>query len=361
MDLATKYRPLSFCEVVGQTHVTAILQSQIENKNTVHAYIFAGPSGDGKTTTARIFANTLNGNKGGIIEIDGASNNGIENIRELRETCQFKPIGTPYKIYIVDECHMLSTGAFNGLLKTLEEPPSHCIFILCTTDPHKIPATIISRCQRFDFRRISDENIANRLNDIIALENMEIIEENCGSKDAVADIDWAIKEGIKVIDCDREVVNYIAKLAEGGLRRAITLLDTCLNYPADLSLDVVCNIIGVSSQITVYSLYKAIAFKNYQTDIINIIEKESANGRDLKILFKQLVEFSIDLCKYVATSNEYITKIPSNMLKNIEEDFAEWGLEDFIEVVDKLLAINNSIKYETDLKTILIGELLTIW
>lgn len=362
MDLAVKHRPKYFNEVVGQSHVTEILESQIKNSNIAHAYIFAGPSGDGKTTTARIFANTLNNNGGGIIEIDGASNNGIENIRELRDSCQFKPIGTPYKIYIIDECHMLSTGAFNGLLKTLEEPPSHCIFIMCTTDPHKIPATILSRCQRFDFRRISDYDIEQRLKAIIDMENGELIEAKCGSIDAMVDIEWAKKEGIDVIDCDTSVVEYIARLADGGMRSGITLLDTCLNYPGDLDLEVISNILGVSSHNTLFDLYKSVAFRQGTTEgIVNIIESESRKGRDLKVLFKQLLEFSIDICKFLTTGDLTITKIPSDMIHKIQDEFAEWGLEDFLNVTDKLIDVGNSIKYETDIKTILIGELITLW
>lgn len=350
MDLAVQYRPREFKDVVGQEAITKILEAQIENNDIKHSYIFAGPSGDGKTTTARIFANELNDGKGGIIEIDGASNNGVDNIRDLRDSCQFKPIGSRYKVYIIDECHMLSIGAFNGLLKTLEEPPEHCVFILCTTDPQKIPATIISRCQRFDFRRISTELIADRLKYIVENENITMTLNHTETE-----------EDIKAILVDNDVYNYIARLSNGGMRRAITMLETCINYPGVLSVEVASNILGVASDDVVYELYKAVARNQQEDKIIEIIDRESSKGADLKLLFKSLVEMSVRICKMWVMGTKEAGEFTLRQREEIDDEFVNWGINDHLKVLDALLEVQQRIKYETDIKTLLIGELITLW
>ena len=163
MNLATKYRPKKFGDLVCQDNVKIVLQNQIDLNEFKQAYLFCGSAGTGKTTSARIFANEINKGEGRIVEIDGASNNGVDNIRNLIDNCKMKSLDGTYKVFIIDEVHMLSIGAFNALLKILEEPPKGTIFILCTTDPQKIPATILSRVQRFDFKRIPTQRIMNRL------------------------------------------------------------------------------------------------------------------------------------------------------------------------------------------------------
>ena len=223
MALYRKFRPLKFSEVVGQEHIEATLKNQVLNNRVGHAYLFSGGRGSGKTSTAKILARAINclnpqdgepcneceickaaisGNLVDITEMDAASNNGVDNIREIREEVEFIPTSAKYRVYIIDEVHMLSTGAFNALLKTLEEPPAHVIFILATTEPQKLPATILSRCQRFDFKRISAEDITKRLKYICESINIQI-EDNA--------------------------LKIISDLADGAMRDAISILDRCVS------------------------------------------------------------------------------------------------------------------------------------
>ena len=225
--LYRKWRPQKFEDMVGQTAVTKTLKNAIIHHKTSHAYLFTGPRGTGKTSAAKIFAKAINclnpkdgepcndcllckgiteGTIGDVIEIDAASNNGVEEIRDIRDKARYAPTQATYKVYIIDEVHMLSTGAFNALLKTLEEPPKNVIFILATTEPHKIPATIISRTQRFDFRRITNDEIIQRLRYI--LEQEEIAYEE-------------------------EALSVIARCANGGMRDALSLLDQVISFSDD--------------------------------------------------------------------------------------------------------------------------------
>ena len=218
------YRPKTFEDVVGQEHIVKTLKNQIKNNNIGHAYLFSGTRGTGKTSTAKIFAravnclnpineepcneceiciDTLNDNIMDIVEIDAASNNSVDDIRELRESVKYTPSKAKYKVYIIDEVHMLSQGAFNALLKTLEEPPSYVIFILATTEPHKIPATILSRCQRFDFKRVSSKDIADRMSYICEKEN---------------------------IQAEDKALSLIARNSQGALRDALSILDQCMSF-----------------------------------------------------------------------------------------------------------------------------------
>ena len=221
--LYRKFRPMKFSEVVGQEHVEKTLKNQIKNGRIGHAYLFTGGRGSGKTSTAKILARAVNclnvqdgepcneceicksaisGSLVDITEMDAASNNGVDNIRDIREEVEFIPTSAKYRVYIIDEVHMLSTGAFNALLKTLEEPPAHVIFILCTTEPQKLPATIISRCQRFDFKKISIPNIMKRLKYICDESNIKI---------------------------EESAQRLIAKLSEGAMRDAVSILDRCVS------------------------------------------------------------------------------------------------------------------------------------
>ena len=208
--LATKYRPRTFKDVVCQDNIKKVLTNQLETGEVKQAYLFAGSAGTGKTTSARIFANEVNGGKGKPIEIDGASNNGVDNIRNIIDDCRMKSLDSKYKVYIIDEVHMLSIGAFNALLKVLEEPPKGVIFILCTTDPHKIPATILSRVQRFQFKRIPQNEVVKRLQYVLQQEGK--------------------------ITYDMEALQYIAKLADGGMRDALMKLDTVLGYTSKITM-----------------------------------------------------------------------------------------------------------------------------
>lgn len=362
MNLALKYRPKDFSDVIGQNNIVGILSNQLKTGNVKQAYLFTGPAGDGKTTTARILANALNEGKGGITEIDAASNNGVDNIRELRDNVKFKPMDTKYRIYIIDEVHMLSIGAFNGLLKTLEEPPKHGIFILCTTDPQKIPATILSRCQRFDFKRISVNDIVARLNYIIGMENQDLIYNLGGDQDAVADPEWAKQEGISLIECDNDALDYIAKLANGGMRNAISMLDTCVGYKAHLTVNDVTSILGTADYEVMFELTEAIAYKNEEA-IISIIEDLYNFGRDLKLFINQYCEFLVDVRKYqVIGSFDYIKigrrfKAELDSIAGKEEKDAGVNIMPVLKTIIDLAA---KVKFEANVKPYFEGELMCL-
>lgn len=219
--LAVKYRPKVFEDMTEQSAIKDILMNQLETKTFQHGYLFTGPAGTGKTTSARIFANMINDGKGNPIEVDAASNSGVDNIRQIIEDAKRKPLDAEYKIFIVDECHSLSNGAWQALLKTLEEPPKFTIFIFCTTDPQKVPATILSRVQRYNFQKISNEGIVDRLISIIQQEN-----------------------DVSNIHYDLDAIEYIAKVSNGGMRDAITLMDKCLSLSDVLTLENVLKTIG---------------------------------------------------------------------------------------------------------------------
>ena len=315
--LYRKYRPSNFASVVGQEVVVDILKNSILNNKVSHAYLFTGPRGTGKTSIAKILAHAVNClnfngdicgecevcknleiNDSDIIEIDAASNNGVDEIRTLRDNVKLLPSFCKYKIYIIDEVHMLSTGAFNALLKTLEEPPSHVIFILATTEPNKIPLTILSRCQRFDFNKISNEKLVSRLLYI------------------------ATQEGKNV---DKSILEYIAEISDGGLRDAINLLDQVISLPQEsVTLEEIDRLSGRISQNTLFELLNAISTGNY-VSILNISDiiygegknyKDIADGmlaivRDLSINFEVDNYFNKDYSSKLATINIPFDKLIS--------------------------------------------------
>lgn len=315
--LYRKYRPSNFASVIGQEVVVDILKNSILNNKVSHAYLFTGPRGTGKTSIAKILAHAVNClnfngdicgecevcknleiNDSDIIEIDAASNNGVDEIRTLRDNVKLLPSFCKYKIYIIDEVHMLSTGAFNALLKTLEEPPSHVIFILATTEPNKIPLTILSRCQRFDFNKISNENLVSRLLYI------------------------ATQEG-KIVD--KSILEYIAEISDGGLRDAINLLDQVISLPQEcVTLEEIDRLSGRISQNTLFELLSAISTGNYLS-ILNISDiiygegknyKDIADGmlaivRDLSINFEVDSYFNKDYSSKLATINIPFDKLIS--------------------------------------------------
>ncbi|MGA3163859.1 MAG: DNA polymerase III subunit gamma/tau [Verrucomicrobiota bacterium] len=281
--IARKYRPQRFADVVGQEHVTQTLANAIEQKRIAHAYLFCGPRGTGKTTIARIFAKCLNctggpkvnfddkdprcteiaeGRSLDVLEIDGASNNGVEQVRELRETCKYAPANSAFKIYIIDEVHMLSTAAFNALLKTLEEPPAHVKFMFATTDPEKVLPTILSRCQRFDLRRIPAALITKRLAHIAKLEKVKI---------------------------DDPTLYAIARGADGGMRDAESTLDQLISFCGDKIEEAdVLSMFGLAAQSQVLGLVKAILASEIQTTL-SLLNELAQNGKDLGRLLTDLL------------------------------------------------------------------------
>lgn len=277
------YRPNSFDEVAGQSHIVQTLKHAIEQNKIAHAYLFCGPRGTGKTSIAKIFAKTINceskdnrpctkcdnclavqeGNHPDIIEIDAASNNGVEEVRNLIEKVKYAPIKGKYKVYIIDEVHMMSTGAFNALLKTIEEPPEHVIFILATTEPHKVLPTIISRCQRFDFTKVSKEKIVERIKFILNNEN---------------------------INCEEEVIDTIAQLSDGGLRDALSILDQCIAYAQNnIKIKHINEIYGITTIQEKLAIFDYIFKKDAKT-LLEKINQLCEKGIDIKRLTFDLIE-----------------------------------------------------------------------
>jgi DNA polymerase-3 subunit gamma/tau len=295
---ARKYRPLTFDDVVGQEHITATLKKAIEKDRVAHAYIFTGTRGVGKTTTARILARALNCEKGptpspcgvcepckniisgssfDVLEIDGASNNSVEDIREIRDNVRYSSMGGKYRIYVIDEVHMLSKSAFNALLKTLEEPPANVIFIFATTEPQKIPATIHSRCQRFDFRRISTEQITARLEQICIAEKIAF---------------------------DRGALHLVGRKAEGSMRDALSLLDQVFSFSHEkIDETAVRSVLGIISTEIYDTVMKAVAEKNAQP-VLAAVEDILSRGFDLH-------EFVLGLEDHLRTL--LFSRIPSVM------------------------------------------------
>jgi len=391
--LATKYRPKNWEDVSGQENILTILQNQIEANDTKQAYLFCGGAGTGKTTIARIFARAINGNVEPL-EIDAASNNGVDQVREIREACKYKPLGAQFKVYLIDEVHMLSTGAFNALLKTLEEPPAHVVFILCTTDPQKIPATILSRVQRFDYKRLKTEQIIERLEYIIGMENVDFKPFEVGETLACME-DYANNflagstynvtlvtetgvvlddlcevpfEQLSVFDRDESVsvdypaIEYLAKLADGGMRDAISLLDTCLSYKKEVYLTDVMEILGASSYDDYIQLMEILTHMNGydKKDLIALIERIHLDGKDLKQFVKGFAGFVVDLRKVQLLKNFDYVSVPSvyyTLMDAILFGMNETYLDDLF---TSLSSLTNLIKYERHPKYLIEGSLLQL-
>ena len=315
LALYRKYRPYTFDDVIGQEHIVRTLKNQINSHRVAHAYLFSGSRGTGKTSIAKIFAravnceNPINGSACGkcescikindsaginIIEIDAASHNGVDNIREINEEVKYTPAVGRYKVYIIDEVHMLSTGAFNALLKTLEEPPAHVIFILATTDPQKIPVTILSRCQRFDFKRISAKEIEEAL-----IRYMEI----------------------EQINIEEKALAYIARLADGGMRDALSILEQSISFYFGevITLDKVLYLVGAVDSSILFEMIKAISQKDAK-EVLSLCEEMNRQGRSIRQFVSDLLEHCRNLlvakttdggCEVLDYSLEYVEALKS--------------------------------------------------
>lgn len=334
ISLAVKYRPKFFDDVVEQQAIKDILTDQIKTGTFQHSYLFCGPAGCGKTTAARIFANDINQGKGNPIEVDAASNNGVDNVREIIDGARRKSLDSDYKVYIIDECHMLSTGAWNAMLKLLEEPPKTTVFIMCTTDPQKIPATILSRVQRYNFSKISLGNIIKRLRDILNTENGESVGP-------------ANPEG--ALTYDEEAIQYIAKLADGGMRDAITMMDKCLSLSPDLTVENVVHALGTVDYNVHFDLllYMEGAHKQSAT---KLIEDVYNSGKDLKQFIKQFQYFVLDVCKYKMFVDFKYVSIPA--LPEYQQKLEDEDLELALSVLEWVRQLNADIKWEANPKAI---------
>ncbi len=347
--LYRKFRPGEFEEVKGQGHIVTTLKNQIKADRIGHAYLFCGTRGTGKTTVAKIFAKAVNcehpadgspcgtcascraiaaGSSMNVIEIDAASNNGVDNIREIKEEVNYSPTEGRFKVYIIDEVHMLSIGAFNALLKTLEEPPSYVIFILATTEAHKIPITILSRCQRYDFRRISIDTIAARLNDLIAREGVE---------------------------AEEKAIRYVAKAADGSMRDALSLLDQCIAFylGEKLTYDHVLDVLGAVDTEVFSGLLRSILDKNI-TGAIALLEELVIQGRELGQLVTDFTWYLRNLLLVQSADNmEELLDISSENLKVLREEAGMVRPEILMRYIHVFSELLGQIKYSTQ-KRILI-------
>ena len=328
--LYRKYRPQTFSDVVGQEHITKTLKKQLSDGKTVHAYLFSGTRGTGKTSCAKILAkavncinsnggdpclecesckNIANGENTDIIEIDAASNNSVDSIRELRDLVNFTPTNSKYRVYIIDEVHMLTLSAFNALLKTLEEPPAHVVFILATTEIHKLPATILSRCQRFDFRRIENEKICGRIQYI------------------------AKNEGLSVTD---DAAMLIAAAADGGMRDALSILDLCAASSSEIDESTVENVCAMAGNEYLTELAEKI--KNHNTEeALLLIEKLHNSSVDMLRLLSGLISHYRDLMiiKTVKGKNRPIV-CSTKQLSILEEQAKDYDIRDIMYCISVL-------------------------
>lgn len=333
--LAVKYRPKVFEDMTEQSAIKDILTNQINTRTFQHGYLFTGPAGTGKTTSARIFANMINNGKGNPIEVDAASNSGVDNIRQIIEDAKRKPLDAEYKIFIVDECHSLSNGAWQALLKTLEEPPKFTIFIFCTTDPQKIPNTILSRVQRYNFQKISNEGIVKRLEHICLAENSQDMNDP-----NLTDIGDIIRYP--------EALEYIAKVCNSGMRDAITLLDKCLSLSHDLTLENVLKTIGGEDYNTFILFLTALQNKEKGTAITTIENVYNA-GKDVKQFMKDFAKFVLDVEKYALYKNFNYISLPNTLENELEQLIGD----SLFNVMDFVVSLNSQIKWDSDPKTLI--------
>ncbi len=326
--LYRKYRPKVFADVCGQDHVTSTLKNEIKENRIAHAYLFTGSRGTGKTTCAKILAKAVNcenrhdgepcnacevctGLDSGaiydVVEIDAASNNGVDNIRDLREEANYTPTRGRYRVYIIDEVHMLSTGAFNALLKTLEEPPAHVIFILATTEVHKLPATILSRCQRFDFKRIQPETMAVRLKQVAQAENMSL---------------------------DDDAAVLIARLADGALRDGLSILDQCAGTSAHIDSKLVSEIAGLAGREMLYQLSDCICNRD-SSQAIDIVSQLYQNSYDMERLCTEMINhFRNFLVVKTVKKSRGLVICSDSEFESIVKCAADFSLESIIYALD---------------------------
>lgn len=336
--LYRKYRPKTFDEVVGQDYIIQTLKNAVKKNRIAHAYLFTGPRGTGKTSIAKIFARAVNctgedkpcgecsnckmaldGSHPDIIEIDAASNNGVDEVRTLIDRVQYAPMEGRYKVYIIDEVHMMSTGAFNALLKTIEEPPEYVIFIFATTEPHKVLPTILSRCQRYDFSKVSQPDIERRLNEVCQAENIQI---------------------------EPAAISMIASLADGGMRDALSILDQCYAFNDELiSEQVVRDIYGIATDEEIHDIYMNVSQGKPQ-EAIDLMDHLSQRGIDLKRFTADFISLLKDSLLY--SFSDQSDKISDSRKKYLNDGINSDPAQKRIFFLDELIALYNKLSYASN-------------
>lgn len=324
MSLATKYRPKTLDEIISQGSIVKILKRQIETGQIKNAYVFSGASGCGKTTAARAFASAINKGEGSPIEIDGASNNGVDNIKAIIKSASERSLDSEYKVYIIDEAHALTNASWQALLKTLEEPPLYTIFIFCTTDPQKIPATIMNRVMKFNFNRIGAKQIKERLMFICKQEGFTDYEESC---------------------------DYISRICNGEMRAGIAYLEKCADYNTSIVIDNVLTAIGNYSYDIFFDLLNFVIDAK-EREVLSAIEDIYNSGNDLKLFVEQFLTFCIDVDKYALFRDYSLTRIPSSMQDKLNYCVTfENASQYYSYILDKLLGLKNMLKNDNNPKT----------
>jgi len=319
-SLACIWRPQTFEECCGQSSIIKILKRQIETNTFVNCYLFSGPTGCGKTTLARIFANKINGGQGEPIEVDAASNNGVDNVRALIDEAKTRALDCEYKVIIVDEAHQITNAGWNVFLKCIEEPPKHTMFIFCTTESQKIPSTIMNRLMIFNLSKIDTQQIKDRLLYICQQENYNNYNDAC---------------------------DYISKISNGGMRDAISLLDKCVGYSTDLTISNVLECLGDFSYDLYFDLFNSI-ISNDEANVIGIIEYTHNKGKDLKLLIENFTSFVLDVFKFKTFNNFNMIKIPEIYESNLKS--ISINKESLSSLLDKLLELKSMIKYDSNYK-----------
>lgn len=355
--LYRRWRPLTFSDVRGQDAIVTTLKNQIVSGRIGHAYLFCGTRGTGKTSIAKIFARAVNcehaaGNGGSpcnecavcrsilsgssmnVFEIDAASNNGVDNIRDIREQVEYPPTEGRYKVYIIDEVHMLSTGAFNALLKTLEEPPAYVIFILATTDPQKIPQTILSRCQRYDFRRIGTDTVAARIHELMDAEQLDI---------------------------EERAVRYIARVADGSMRDALSLLDQCLafHYGSRLTYENVLDVLGAVDTGVFSELYRALCRRDVENALL-LVNDLVSSGREIGQFVNDFIWYMRNILLVGSTGGEELLDISKENEERLREDAQAADKGTLLRFMSALSELSNRMRFAAQKRILFEVELIRL-
>ena len=348
LALYRKYRPRTFEEVIGQDHIVKTLVNQIKLDKISHAYLFTGSRGTGKTSTAKIFAKAINcaDSKNGspcgkcevcksldganidVLEIDAASNNGVDEIRDLREKVKYPPVVGKYKVYIIDEVHMLSTSAFNALLKTLEEPPAHTVFILATTEVHKLPATILSRCLRFDYKLVSLEDLSNLLKSILKAENVTF---------------------------DEQAINIIARAGEGSVRDTLSIADRCVSFAgSELTASKVISVLGVSEREVLINMTDKILDKNVGEALVEL-DKVLSAGKSPLVFASDMVSYFRDLLLVhtLKEDSRQIVVVKDDIFEKMKTQATEKTYASILKAIEVLSGIEQELRFSVQPRIVL--------